>query len=466
MQDPGGFTNLNTGSPIPADTVRQILNRQGSGTVQISARFRVTDTLFNRQNTMPVIKPSAANPFPDQSDIGPLIAPDAAITHDTSRPIRRSLSFTMMDPQYVPGLAGMTFPFNPFQHLLGVWQVVAAPELNVRFEVCLGYFVMLLPTVSIYPGRRLFTWQGYDLCTFITQCPLLSDWTVNVGYPGGYLGAIKDILQVKAIPISLGGTGQTPVQGNDDAGPDIPSALIQIPDTGNQPVLSDILFQAGTNRMDIVNQLLDAINYYPLWADSAFRSSQQPNYGTPTAPSYPAVGWDYSTKPGSSIIESPISQDFNSQADIRICNIVKVEGDVVTSTQRAYHSLSMNTGLNDLGQVISAIGTTQLKSLSGGPRAIGRYEKGQRIASQAMCDLRAKLLRGEGAQLPEGLTVNSLHQPLHGDHDHLVLQVTDRYGNILVPSSQQALFREEAWTLPLKAAGGKMSHTLRRIVTV
>lgn len=490
------FYDVTSGAAIAPSLLTSIFNRQLSkGAIQLSCRIRVVNTQLQRMYVVdpPVGWSNSVNGVWDTSDLSRYALNDAQVQHDSSKPVHRSFNFTMADPDnesdlvtYLPlvtqaqanaynghALLQKGFPFNPFTCFFEVAQLWSIPSLGISFEAPLGFFNAIMPQATLKPGGRYFIWQCADLTTLIAQTPFISDYVVEKLYPGGYLQAWVDMMHVSGTPINQGGTGITPV-GNPDAGPDIPLAMMPVgstlfPSDGNQSVIRDVLFQAGTNRADAGNQCLDALNYYPAYqlVRQSGPNSTALSFCSRPVPIFsngiPTYSWDFSTMPGAAIMVSPIQQNFSGQAQPGICNLVRVEA--TPSTQGAgaqsitYQAQVMNTNPN------SVISTVNLKTLSGGPRAITLYERNDKCANQVMTNLRATLLLEAGAMLPEQLQLSMVHFPLFEDNDLVRIQVQNAEGEIVVPSDANSPFRIDSWTLPL-AVAGRMNVSATRIVPI
>lgn len=456
MQSPAGFTDYISGQPLSADTVTKLINRQ-LGSTRVGIRVQVTDTLLH-----PVDVYNGNNS--DASDITDLVDMNqtCSVTHDTTQPIHRSFTFSMRDPRDIPGKAkslksdGLpSFPINPYQNFVRLWYLMSAGGVNL--QVSLGYYKPVMPKRAISPASTRSDFVCQDLTTIIGRTDLMSDWTVAALYSGGYVGAMKDLLMSDSIPASVGGKGQTP-SGQDDAGPGIPANLLQFSTVGNIDVPAAYLLQAQTNRVDAVNTLAGGVNFYPIWnapGDGSFRTSQMPYYGD----SIPPIGWDYSPMPETSIIEIPINQDFSSNADTRVCNVVRVVSASTASGAGAFSYVAVNDNPN------SVVSTVNQRGLSGGPLAIVRYENNSQLLTQDMVELRAKILLQQGAMLVEQVTMSSLPNPLHEDHDLLTCSVTQMDGTNVIPSSADSPFEEQSWSIDLRPQG-RMAHTLQRVVPI
>lgn len=460
MQDITQRTDLLTGSAIPASTVTTLINRQ-LGTPAIVPRFRVCDITRNR---LPVMgsKPStydANNLLPwDPSDIGPLCSNDSCTyANDVSKVSPRSLQFVMAHPRYDPTYKNVPFPYDPLNNLIEFSIVFKLGSLSL--EVKQGFFKCMMPDVDISPGVSIYHWVLSDLLS-LTARPLISDWTVDTQYSGGYNQAMTDMLTSSGTPLSTGGSGQTP-QGNDDCGPSIPKNLISINPTGNQAVPFPILFKAGSIRIANINQLADYQNFYPLWVDENARltTSQSVLYGNGPFP----VGWDYSTLPASSIVDVPINRTFGQDADGRVCNVAKIVCSQTTSASvgggQDFSATVTNRNPN------SVVSLVNLKGLDGNPRGLPYFENKSNLPNQAMVDLYAKRCLQLGAMLPETVTFTTATNPFHQNRDLLMLQVTDKMQNVLIPSSPISLFEEQSWSITFGANGG-MQHVAMRTIAI
>lgn len=457
MQDIHAFTDRVTGAPLSGTDVSNIINRKLGQATKVGAAIRVVDSLLAPVPCMP----------DGSNDISLLVlSPDAAISHDSTRAVHRDIKLTLYDPEYIPGMSTWPFPFNPFEHFLHVSQRLTCAGMSI--EVPLGYYTMLWPQAAVSSGRRYFAWQGTDLTELVNR-QMISDYTVTKGYAGGYRGAILDALEVAAVPKSLGGTGQTP-QGNDLAGPGIPRALVSIPDAANVDVEEDQFWPAGTFFIDMVNDLLTkGLNFYPLTPLSTPYAVEngQPVLG-PIMGAFPrrkfsdvmpSEDWDYSNDPDSSIIEAPLSEEVNSLLSAGARNIIRIIGGQAADGSDL-GALRMNSN------PASAFSISNLRGLSGGPRALPYFENQSKATTQTAVELYADLMLEQGSQVTQKLSANSLYNPLHGDRDLLIFKITDRLGNVVIDSDATALFEETGWSLPLKATGARMSHVMERVGAV
>lgn len=450
MQDITNRVDAITGAPLSATTVQQIVNRQ-LGTTTTSLRLQVCDTQLN---PLPV---SVGNPN-DPSDITDLVdqSQTCSVTHDTAQPVHRTFTFSMRDQKDIPGRAARlsaaglpSFPIDPNQNLLRLWYRMTAGGHTL--DVSLGYYVPVMPKRDISPGSMTYDFTCQDLTSLVAQTRFMSDWAVLPSTTGGYVGAMTAMLASGAIPKSFGGTGMTPA-GQDDAGPEVPASLIQISQVGNITIPVAYLFAFNSDRVAALNQLAGGFNFYPLWnapSDGSFRSSQMPYYGA----GLPAYGWDYSPMPGVSIVEIPISQTFSNQ--LGNPNIVRVVSAGTSSGAGAFSSTQINTNPD------SVVSTVNRTSLSGGPRAVVYCEDNPQIQDAQVCTLRAQILLQQGAMLAETVTMSSLPNPLHEDHDLLMFNVTQADGTTVIPSSSQSLFEEQSWTMDLTPQGRHVHNCLR-----
>jgi hypothetical protein len=153
-----------------------------------------------------------------------------------------------------------TGTFVVAQQLQGGWQRVRPYMLlsgaglsDVRWD--LGVYVMTTPAVPLDQSPLTYTIDGSDLL-YVLQNPIGDTYTVAAGV--SYLTAIEDVFSAASMTGSqllLDGTAASAV---------LPAAL-SWPLTGGQAFA----------YLDVINQLLAAINYLPLWADweGNFRSS-------------------------------------------------------------------------------------------------------------------------------------------------------------------------------------------------
>lgn len=194
----------------------------------------------------------------------------AQVENDTTRSVMRTLSMSVQ---------GNT-PFNPLHDLIRPWYQVTAPDGGL-LRWPLGLFTLLPITRTIDPG---YTWQaltGADLTQLLADSAFQQSYSVSSGT--NYLTAISTVIAQY--------TGATKIQ-------------VAIPDPG-KALPSDLTWDAGTSYLQVIQDLLTAVNYYQPWCDEwgVLRSSPIPDYSTINP------GYVFDTTKGASLVLNQITED-------------------------------------------------------------------------------------------------------------------------------------------------------------
>jgi hypothetical protein len=413
--------------------------------VQVSGHVRVVD-----YNLQPVDLGLKGN---DPSDLAPYIAIGSeSLQWDSSQEVQKKLSFTMLDPADDP-LKPVQLGFNPLHHFLQISTTFSC--LGVMVEFPLGTFFMDWPQVDLYRGYRIYTFAGLDLTSLIAEAEFMSDWVcTTVDYGTGTKGTIQaaiDMITSDGVPKSLNGQGQTR-QGNDDAGPGIPVAYLDVDWSGNLPLAIPIIAQAGGSRItDGINALMESIQYYPIVMSNAtrFRMRPMPDFLT----SKPKPFWNYSTD-GHSIVRT-VHQEF--QYSSVMANVFRVEGGQAAANGGA--SLSSVQANQSADSQISLV---NMRTLGGGPRAIARYERNTNLTTQAMVDQYCRMRLNGGDVITDKVTLTTLVNPLTDAYDYYVLNVTSKDGETRIFSDEDHPYLCVGWTMPFLSPDGEMQQTLIR----
>lgn len=207
----------------------------------------------------------------------------AEIQHDTQAGIKRTLKMTVRGDR----------PIKYLSHCIRPHYLFSAPDGGF-IDFALGIFPISPSETDIYP---LGSWQKIQ-CTDFLQ--LLVDSTFDnaftVAAGSSYVNAINSIVQ------SYGGVTPLSIL--------IPSPGIVTP--------SSWTWNMGENRLTAINDLLAAINYFPLWSDEngIFRSFAIPDYRTVQ----PAFVFD--TTKGNSIVGIPIKKSPNYAKIFNRCTVI------------------------------------------------------------------------------------------------------------------------------------------------
>jgi hypothetical protein len=195
-------------------------------------------------------------------------------------------------------------------------------------------------------------------------------------------------------------------------------------------------WDAGTSKLKIINDLLAAINY-----DSAVFDEQGVLICQPyVSPSSRTSQYTYANDTASVILAGTPEQTLDLFAVPNSWVLVKSEAD-----QSLLRSVYTNT--NPLSPT---------STVSRG-RTIVSFATEQDAADQTTLDAKAARLAFEASQVYEGVKFSTAAMPIH--------QNSDVYTLNLSALGLAAKYSETAWELPL-AVGAKMTHTVRRVVSV
>lgn len=194
-------------------------------------------------------------------------------------------------------------------------------------------------------------------------------------------------------------------------------------------------WEPGTTKLRILNDLLNAINYESATFDERGVLICQP-YQSPADRS---VEYTYAADQAS-VITGPIGQTLDLFEVFNSWVLVKSEPDA---------PLLRGTFVNDSP-------SSPTSTVSRG-RVIVDYRDEEDAADQATIDAKAARLGFEASQVYENIQFTTAAMPMHGNADVLALDIPGLAIN--------AKYSEHTWELPL-LAGARMSHVVRRVVTV
>lgn len=192
-------------------------------------------------------------------------------------------------------------------------------------------------------------------------------------------------------------------------------------------------WDAGTSYLDIINGLLDEINYLPLWFNSNGYAMLQPQI-IPTA--------------------SEITHSLNGN-DVRSLLYPQL-----TKTQDLYNAPNVFTVICENADKSSILSATAINDNPVSPlstvrrgRRIHSFTKVDNIADQAALEEYANLLRWESMGIGETVVATTALLPGFGLGDIVGLV----YKNV------NGVYLSAGWTMEL-VTGGSMTHTLKRVV--
>ncbi|MFB5192648.1 hypothetical protein [Alicyclobacillus fastidiosus] len=322
----------------------------------------------------------------------------ASISMDTTQQVMRSADITLTEDPAINYLSDRIQPFAFLQ----------MPDGNFA-TFPLGVFLLTTPprqTDSSQVVTREIT--GYDLTQILVDMKTEDRYTIAVGT--NYIAAIRSLLSAAGITqMNLTATSLT-----------LPTALD---------------WEGGTAYIDIINQLLAAINYYNLWFDSSGVAQAQPYISPSVLP--PA----YTYKDDSTSVMTP---EVNQNLDL-----FSVPNKWILVVSQSDTAAIVSTYTND--------NPNSPTSTVNRGRTIVSYDDTSTAPTQAINDALVAKQAYQDSQVYETEVFETLVMPMHEAFDviqfeYSVLGVTDK-------------FNEIGWSMNL-AAGDTMSHTIQRVVQV
>lgn len=191
----------------------------------------------------------------------------------------------------------------------------------------------------------------------------------------------------------------------------------------------------GTPKLQAINELLDAINYRSLWFDESGKAVAQPY----VSPSVAAIEYTYEADK-----ESVIHREVSETLDL--FDVPNQWVLVVSEPDRdPLRSVYTNS-------VVSSPTSTVSRG-----RTITEYREGVEAPDQATLDALASRVAFEASQVYQAVAFDTAIMPHHSDSDVLEF--------IFSPLGVSAKFSELSWEMDL-SIGGRMRHTIRRVVSV
>lgn len=198
---------------------------------------------------------------------------------------------------------------------------------------------------------------------------------------------------------------------------------------------STLDWDPGTTKLAVINSLLDSLNYISLYVDeNGFYTSRK--Y---VAPSDRSIEYTYSDDEASVI--------YNGLVDK--LDLFGVANKFVRYTSSADEASLISTYTNTNA-------ASPLSTVSRG-RTIVDYDTVDDIADQATLDEKVIAIATEASQVYGYITCKTAIMPMHSHYD--VIKINNSSLNI------HEKFSETNWSFRCQA-GEKMSHSLRRVVTI
>jgi len=350
---------------------------------------------------------------------------DGSIAYDTTQQIKRTAQFTLQDDGTINYLSDRIKPWarmwvpgdvqwSTQYEFLQPTMVVDTPYQNGLttggwVEFPLGVFLLSTPprqTDSALVVTRQIV--GYDLNQ------ILVDWktTDRMTIPAG----TNYVVEVKAL---LEGAGITDHN--------LTATTYTLP--------TDLDYAGGTAYLKIINDLLTAINYRTLWFDADGVAVALPWANPSTQPaSYTYVD------DSQSVIYPQVNQLLDLFAVPNVWVVVVAQTDTA-------EIISNYTNSNPNSPT----------STANRGREIVHYEQNLNAPLSEALDQFAAQLAFTDSQVYETVVFPSAIMPFHEDQDVIqltfsALGISDKYSEV-------------AWSFPL-VAGGQMSHSVRKVVSV
>lgn len=199
---------------------------------------------------------------------------------------------------------------------------------------------------------------------------------------------------------------------------------------------TDLEFESGTEKLDVINELLKQINYNPLYVDVEGFYTSRP-YRDPSI-----RGADYVYKDDElSVTYSGLIEELDlfNVPNKWISVVSNGDAEPMISTYTNENPNSITSTVNR-GRVVMA-NPIQVKD----------------IADQETLDAYTRRIAYESSQIYGSITFETAIMPMHDYLDVLELHYS--------PLGINGKYQEVSWSFPLET-GGKMQHTLQKVVSV
>jgi len=321
-----------------------------------------------------------------------------SVSNNALADIKRTARFMLRDDSSIDFLSDRIKP----------WVRLKMPDGRYA-EFPQGVFILSTPPRKVNAaGVVTRVVEAYDLLQVLTDDKVADRYTVAAFT--NYIAAVKTVLD------SVGLTDQnlTPI---DKA---LPTARDWAP---------------GTTKLQIINDLLGAINYRSLIMDENGFAVAQPY----VSPAVRASEYTYADD-DQSVIFPEVEQGLDLFAIPNKWVLVCSESD-----REPLVSTYTNDNPDSLTSTVSR------------DRTIVDYREGEEAADQASLD--AKVLRSafEASQVYEQVSLDTAIMPMHSDSDCFTLTFS-----VLGISAK---YSETEWSFELKA-GAKMKHWIRRVISI
>ena len=331
----------------------------------------------------------------NDNTIGEIEASDAKVYHNSEASIQRSIQLTTNNDKEINYSSDRIRPYMRVK--MG----------NDYLIYPLGVFLMSSPTRKESSGAIVRSIDGYDKTQILSDDKFDTRYSISAGT--SYTAAVQNIVQ---------SAGITKIN-------------IEHSDKETQTILE---FPLGTSKLEACNELLEAINYVPIYADSHgyIRTSAY------KLPEGRAIDAFYATDK-----ESIICEGTEEELDI-----FGAPNKIVRYLENAEREYMISSITNDNPN-------SKLSTVSRG-RVITDIESVRDIADKSSLDAYVQRIMAE-KKVYQKLIFETLNMPMHETNDCLYVDVNSlgAYGK----------FIETAWEMNL-TIGGKMRHVCRKAVSI
>lgn len=321
----------------------------------------------------------------------------ASISHNSLATIQRTASFTMVDHGDVNWLSDRIRPWFRLKMPDGGWA-----------EWPLGLFLLSTPMRSIVGTGIRREVEAYDQTVILKDHRTTGRYTVTQGTNA--IDAVRDLLVDSGIQKhALVSTDETFARDHD--------------------------WEPGTERLEMVNDILGWLNYSPIYFNSAGAAVARPY----ESPSDRSVGYTYRTD-DKSVLFPEVDQELDLFSVANHWLLVVSEPDAAP--------MSASYTNDDPSSPTSTVNRG---------RTITDFRESQEATSQAALDAKAKRLAEYASQVYEAVEISTALMPHHESSEVIQLDYPE--------VGAKTKYSEHKWSMNLKA-GAAMDHRLRRVVNV
>jgi len=322
----------------------------------------------------------------------------ASVANNALAQINRTATFSLREDGSINYLSDRIKPYARLKMSDGGW-----------VEWPLGVFVLSTPPRKTdISGIVIREVEAYDLLQVVLDDKVDDRYTVTSGT--NYITAVKTLLD------SAGLTGHN-----------LTATSKTLP--------ADRDWQPGTTKLEIINDLLRAINYRSLFMDENGGAVAQ----TYVSPSDRASEYTYKDDHDSVIFpEVEHSLDLFEVANKWVLVVTEPDREPLVST---YTNTSSNSPTSTVNR----------------GRTIVDYREYQEAADQSSLDARAKRIAFEASQVYEHVDFETAIMPMHSDSDIYTLEFSKL--------GISAKYSEHTWSFDLKT-GARMKHRIRRVISI